>query len=228
MMIPYKDIKKLWFLAGGRCSKPDCEEECIKFLDAHDPAIISEMAHVIVRQPAGPQSVPSDGEDTYKNLILLCPAHHSQIDKAPEGIYPVELMHQWKKEREERVSNSFSGIRYSDRLQLAVAIKRLLLRNKSAWEEYGPGSEDAKKNPMSNRHEIWTFRKLDTIVPNNRRIVVMIEKHKRFFEIADYKICALFIEHAKGFERNCYERTEGVPRFPIAFERMIDRYIGIH
>jgi len=227
MMIPDKDIKKLWNLAAGRCSKPGCEEECIKFLSAYGLTIMGGMAHVIAKQPAGSRSEPSGGENTYENLILLCPTHSSQIDKAPEGIYTAELMHKWKKAHEEHVNNSFLSLRYSDRLQLAVAIKRLLLKNKSAWEQYGPGSEEAKKNPLSDMHEIWTLRKLDTIVRNNRQIVLMIEQNKDYFEIADYKTCAHFIEHAEGFERNCYVRTEGVPRFPIDFEMMIDRYVGI-
>jgi hypothetical protein len=226
-MMPYKDIKKLWSLAAGRCSKPGCEEECIKFLDEHDLTSIGEMAHVIAKQPAGSRGLPSGGENTYEYLILLCPTHHRQIDKAPEGIYSSELMRKWKKAHEEHVNNSFLNLRYSDRLQLAVAIKRLLLKNKIAWEQYGPGSQDAKNNPMSNMHEIWTLRKLDTIVPNNRQIVLMIEQNKDYFEIADYKTCVHFIEHAEGFERDCYVRTESVPRFPIDFERMIDRYFGM-
>lgn len=227
MAIPEKDIKKLWGLAAGRCSKPGCEEECIKFLNSYDPTVIGEMAHVIARKPDGPRGLTIGGEDTYENLILLCPTHHTEIDRAPEGIFTAEIIYGWKRRHEERVRNSFLSPHFPDAQRLAIEIKRLLVKNKITWERYGPDSEEARRNPLSNLHEIWTLRKLDTIVPNNRRIIRMIEQNEEHFNISDYRICAQFIEHAEGFERNCYVRTEGVPRFPIEFEKVIDSYARI-
>ncbi len=84
MPISEQDIKKLWGLAAGRCSKPGCGDDCVKFFGA-DPTIIGEMAHVIARQPKGRRGVPGGGSNSYDNLILLCPTHHTEIDKAPEG-----------------------------------------------------------------------------------------------------------------------------------------------
>ena len=71
---------------------------------------------------------------------------------------------------------------------------------------------------------MWELRKLDTLVPNNHRIVQMINQNSELIDITDYPVCIAFIEHTKGFEQNCYVRTEGVPRFPIDFERLVDRY----
>lgn len=227
MAIPEKDIKKLWGLAAGRCSKPGCEDECIKFLDATDPTVIGEMAHVIAKKPDGPRGMPSGGEDTYENLILLCPTHHTEIDKAPEGIFSAEIIHNWKQAHELRVSNSFLSPRFPDRYQLAVAIKRLMIKNKSAWQQYGPESEEAIRNPLSNLYQVWTLRKLDTLIPNNRRIIRMIEQNQDYFDLGDYNACTQFIEHAEGFEHNCYVRTEGIPRFPTDFEKVINRYAGL-
>jgi len=224
MAISEKDIKKLWGLAAGRCSKPGCEEECITFLDPDDPTVIGEMAHVIARKPDGPRGVPDGGDDTYENLILLCPTHHRQVDKAHEGVYPATALHRWKQRHEERVRQSFLSPRYSDRTQLAGAIKRLLIKNKATWQQYGPESEEAKRNPLSNSHEVWELRKLDTIVPNNRKIIRIVEQNQDLFEVNDFQSCMQFVQHAEGFERNCYVRTEGVPRFPKAFEEVIDRY----
>ncbi len=202
------------------------EEECIKFLDADDPTIIGEMAHVIAKKPDGPRGTATGGDNTYDNLILLCPTHHTEIDKAPAGVFPVAVIQGWKKAHEDRVRNSFLSPQFCDQKQLGVAIKRLMLTNQSAWERYGPESDEARKNPLSNLHKIWELRKLDTIVPNNRRIVRMIEQNQDLFDIADYEACTHFVEHAEGFERNCYVRTEGVPRFPPNFEKVIDRYAG--
>lgn len=227
MAVAEKDIKKLWGLAAGRCSKPGCEAECIRFLDANDPTVVGEMAHVIAKKPDGPRGVPEGGDDSYENLILLCPTHHTEIDKAPNEFFPAETIIRWKTDHEQRVRNSFLSPRFSRREELAVAIKRLLISNKGTWQHYGPDSEEATRNPLSNMHTVWELRKLDTIVPNNRRIIRMIETNKELFDIKDYEICAQFVEHAEGFERNCYSRTEGVPRFPVDFEMVINRYARI-
>jgi len=218
------DIKKLWGLAAGRCSRPDCAQECIRFLDSNDPTIIGEMAHIIAKKPGGPRGQAGGGEDTYENLILLCPTHHTEIDKAPDGVFPVELIHKWKLKHEERIRNFFVSPTFADRYSLGSTIKRLLIENKATWQHYGPESSEAQTNPLSNLAEIWQFQKLATIVPNNRRIILLIEQNKDQIEINDYIHCVAFVEHAKGFERSCYIRTEGVPLFPVTFERLVDRY----
>lgn len=69
MSVSTKDLKKLWGMAAGRCSKPGCAVECIRFLDAGDPTVIGEMAHIIANKPDGPRGQPEGGEDTYENLI---------------------------------------------------------------------------------------------------------------------------------------------------------------
>jgi hypothetical protein len=227
MGLSEQDIKKLWGLAAGRCSRPGCEQECIRFLNSDIPTVIGEMAHVIAKQPAGPRGRPEGGEDTYENVILLCPTHHTEIDKAPEGAFPVALLHEWKRSHEERVRTSFLSPRHADRPSLGSAIKRLLIENKAAWQQYGPESPEAKRNPVSNLAELWQLRKLDTIVPNNRRIINLLAQNRELVDIDDYLHCVEFIEHAEGFELNCYTRTEGIPRFPQSFETVIDRYAGI-
>lgn len=224
MSIPEKDIKKLWGLAAGRCSCPGCEQECIPFLDASGPTVIGEMAHVIAKQPRGPRGQADGGADSYENLILLCPTHHTEIDKAPEGTFPVELIHQWKAEHEDRVRSSFQSSRQPDRKTLGVTIARLLLTNKATWTQYGPESEEAQRNPLSNSARLWELRKLDTVVPNNRKIINLLQQNQDLVDLADCSVCAAFVEHAAGFERNCYTRTEGVPRFPSAFEQLVNRY----
>jgi hypothetical protein len=226
MAISEKDIKKLWGLAAGRCAKPGCEEECIKFLAADNPTIIGEMAHVIAKKPNGPRGSKVCGEDTYENIVLLCPTHHTEIDKAPEGTFSIEQIHEWKRAHEDRVRSSFLSPRFGDRRQMAEAMKRLMIKKKTAWKQYGPESDEAIRNPLSNLNAIWELRKLDTLVPNNRCLIQIIEQNERLFGIDDFATTRQFIEHAEGFERNCHVRTEGVPRFPINFDELVDRYVA--
>lgn len=224
MTISERDLKVLWGSAAGRCSRPGCDEECIRFLDHSDPTIIGEMAHIIAKKPQGPRGVETGGEDTYENLILLCPTHHTEIDKASDGVYSADILYQWKKSHEDQVRNSFQGSQYESLQHPANVVMRYLIENKTASQQYGPESEEAKHNPLSSMVQTWALRKLDTIVPNNRRIINIIKQNRSLFELNDYQKCALFIEHAEGFERNCYQRTEGALRFPVDFERLIDGY----
>ena len=182
MSISSKDIKKLWGMAAGRCSKPGCTEECIKFLDSGDFTIIGEMAHIIAKKPDGPRGQADGGDDTHENLILLCPTHHTEIDKSPEGTFSVEEILRWKELHEQNIANSFVSEKYETKQALADTVKRLLIQNYRIWKSCGPESDEAKRNPMSNLVEIWNFRKLDTIVPNNRRIINIINTNSELIE----------------------------------------------
>jgi len=222
MSISEKDIKKLWGLAGGRCSFPGCDEKCLPFLDSEDPTVIGEMAHVIAKKPKGPRGQKGGGDDTYENLILLCPTHHRTIDKAPEGKFTVEIIHKWKEEHEAEVDSTFLSPKFNNKKELCTQIKRLLIENHQIWLRYGPESLTAKNNPLSNMHEIWKFRKLETLVPNNRRIMNLILTNKEQFSLKEYEYCCEFIEHAEGFEENAYLRRDDVPMFPKQFQEVID------
>ena len=223
MAIKEKDIKKLWGLAAGHCSYPGCDTECVAFL-SESSTVIGEMAHVISKKPSGPRGEFGHGDDSYDNLILLCPTHHAIIDKAPEEEYPPGLLNQWKAEHENRVRESFSVPHFEDKKSLCVAIKRLLVENYQIWKTYGPDSEQANNNPLSNLYKIWELRKLSVIIPNNRRIINLIRSHSKYFSIEEYKCCCKFIEHVEGFEANAYSRKEGVPKFPLEFEEVVNKY----
>ncbi len=189
--------------------------------------MIGEMAHIIAQQPDGPRGQPGGGEDSYENLILLCPTHHTEIDKAPEGIFSVEELKRWKWEHENRISRSFLSPVFDSKKEMGLKIKRLLIQNHRIWKNSGPESQEAASNPLSSHVEIWNLRKLDTIVPNNRKVINIINNNEYLIDVNDLDACYHFVEHAEGFERNCYKRTEGVLRFPVEFERVIDNYVQV-
>jgi hypothetical protein len=226
MSIADKDIKKLWGLAAGRCSHPACDKVCISFF-GNDSTIIGEMAHVIAKKPKGPRGIASGGEDTYENLILLCPTHHTEVDKSPENSFPPDVLFNWKQKHEAKVAAAFISLSFDSSKKMAVYIQKLLIENRTVWKTYGPESLEAKRNPLSNLAELWVLRKLDTIVPNNRRIINVIQKNRHLFDVEAFESACEFIEHAEGFERNCYERTEGIQLFPQQFENMVKVYAGI-
>jgi hypothetical protein len=218
------DIKKLWGLSAGRCNHPECNVECIQFLNGGNATLIGEMAHVIAKSSKGPRAIgDSGGSDDYDNRILLCPTHHRIIDKAPDGEFPPGLLLDWKKKHEASVRLAFSIESFSDLKLLAQEINLLLQENYQAWSTYGPESEIARRNPFSSASFIWALRKLDSVVPNNKRIMELLRRHRHLFSTVDYNICTKFIEHALAFELNCYQRqdSDAVARFPLAFSELI-------
>jgi hypothetical protein len=226
MTISSKDVALLWGRAAGRCSHPGCNEECIRFL-AQAATSIGEMAHIIARSPKGRRGIKDGGGNVYGNLILLCPTHHTLIDKAPEGTFPVELLREWKALHEQKVDDSLKSPHFESVKDASIYIANLLIENRAVWETYGPESSEAKRNPISTSSEMWHLRKLEQIVPNNRRIINTINRNSKLFNVKDYELARRFIEHAEGFERSSYVRLEGVPKFPTDFREMIYGQTGV-
>jgi hypothetical protein len=222
MSVSEAESKKLWGKAAGRCSFPSCAIDLLPMLNSSRLTVIGEMAHQIAKQPGGPRGIAKGGSDTYENLILLCPTHHTFIDKSPEGTYSVEQIKQWKTLHEQRVDSSFNAVECADRFELNRIVRDLLQENHLCWLTYGPESKEAKKNPQSTLAEIWSFRKLSVVIPNNKKISNLLKSHAHFFGLAEYSMCCEFIEHAAGFESNSILPTEGVPRFPKGFSEVFN------
>ena len=227
MKITEMDIKKLWGKAAGHCCFTNCETDCIHVLESsQDSVVIGEMAHVIARNATGPRGKEDHVEDnSYDNLILLCPTHHTLVDKAPDS-YPVDKLLAMKKAMEERVSKMWNDTKvFSSVEDMCQAIAKLLIRNKSVWKEYGPESELAQRDPFSNMATYWDLQKLSVIVPNNKKIISIIEANQNLFDIKFYSVAVEFIEHANAFEQNCYDRIDHAKRFPLAFEKEVFSYV---
>ena len=222
MAISEPDIKRLWGKAAGLCSHPDCNTDCLPFLDLDSPTVVGEMAHVIAKKEKGPRGRKGGGDDTYANLILLCPTHHTLVDKAPDGTFPVDTLLTWKAEHERNVEQSMASPVFSDRDHFNRYVNRLLVENHACWSTYGPESPEARRNPNSTAGRIWQFRKLSFIVPNNRKVILAIHAHKNYFNSTEYALVCKFVEHAEGFESNCTNRVEGVPRFPTGFSELFN------
>lgn len=104
LAISDKDIKLLWGRAGGHCSAPRCPEDLTRYLAKSGDIVLGQMAHVIGRQPGAARSDEKVGiDDSYENLILLCPNHHTLVDKA-EHDHPVSLLRRWKQDWEQEVA----------------------------------------------------------------------------------------------------------------------------
>lgn len=218
MAISDNTAKLLWGRAAGICSNPTCREDLTVLLDGNRSFNVGEMAHVIAQQPSGPRGQLTGGGDDYENLILLCPTCHRLVDKAPDGEYPPETLFCWKAEHEQTIRSYGQDQIFESIGDLKSYVSRRLAENKALWQNFGPVSTVAKNDPGSNLHVLWALRKLDTIIPNNTKILNAVESN---FGLLDAEQIAVFMDfkiHASAFESHQYQRLDSYPQFPARFE----------
>lgn len=104
MAISDVDFKVLWGRAAGFCSNPDCCED-LTVVIKNENYNIGEMAHIIAKSENGPRGIKDCVDNSYNNLILLCPNCHKHIDKGPKSAYPKAVILEWKEKAENRRSS---------------------------------------------------------------------------------------------------------------------------
>ena len=208
MPIAEKDIKLLWGGAAGHCSNPDCRQKLSETNEMGMSFLTGEMAHIIARNVGGPRGGVEGGPDAYENLILLCPTCHRKIDKAPEGSYPPEHLHAWKAQHEQWVDSWSQANKMQSTKELMVFIAQLLAENKHYFDDYGPHSGAAASDPASSAFAIWVARRLDTILPNNRKILEALQVNANLIPTDMAGGVLAFKDHAQGYEMNQYGRLE--------------------
>lgn len=221
-----KDIKLLWGRSAGRCAFPGCNCELTAFVEKGN-CVIGEMAHVISHSPNAPtRNDEIGGNNTYENLILLCPTHHTLIDKKElKHNFPEQLVKKWKYEHEQKVYKLYSVPQFASWDEIRIAILKMLLENRIIWEQYGPNSQEAIANPMSNAISIWDLRRIDTIIPNNEKILNIIDKHIHLLPktLNFLEAVEAFRVHTSSYKKHVYDGPiEGYKRFPTNFEEFFN------
>ena len=99
---------------------PECKAELFK-----ESGDIMEKAHIIPY---------CDTEDnSYENLIILCPNCHTNFDK--NGAFSVDEVKTWKQIRKDEFERFFSK-KYDTFEELKSEVVPLLLRNQAIFENY--------------------------------------------------------------------------------------------
>jgi len=74
--------------------------------------IVGEEAHIRSSKATGPRhdpDYPIDKLNEYENLVLLCPTHHTIIDKDGGSAWPIDVVLRMKIDHEARVDAALSG-----------------------------------------------------------------------------------------------------------------------
>lgn len=127
---------------------------------------LGEQAHIVGDKPGSARyksPLTAEQRDSYHNLILLCPTHHTEID-SNEADWPVEKLHQIKSEHElwvtETLSETIDHVRLAKQATVAsivdAAVTLCDLQEWKNWTSFAlaPDPTWAKTKPT----EISEFR----------------------------------------------------------------------
>ena len=228
MGITQKTIKLLWGNAAGRCAFPNCPLRlCTDSSGPNAPYTIGEMAHICGEKPEARRynasQSPSE-RDGYGNLILLCPTHHTTIDKIENELeYSVAKLNTMKSNHEIKANRRFDTQIFRNKYEVATHIYPLLVENHQSFLSYGPQSEIARRNPVSDAYGIWLSERLSTILPNNRAITDILKGNVTLFASSEQPAVSRFLIHARRYEAWVIDDVtyETVIRFPTEFEEII-------
>ncbi len=231
--IPINVTRQLWGQCGGFCQNPSCNRPLFREV-ADEPVSIANVAHIIGHGSDGPRSdhelaifIDKDG---FENLIMLCLECHKIVDDL-ERAFAVEQMRLWKATHAGKIRSIFSVPSITNERELLSEVNDLLEENAALFRECGPYSENVLSGLGGDGLKIWKKRCLDTILPNNQRIVSLIEINKRSFpypwdvyrRMLDYKI------HAEAFQDNCLtdQKINDYKLFPRTFDHFVKSRLGI-
>lgn len=161
---------------------------------------------------------------------MLCLECHKVVDEL-ERIFSVEEMQSWKAAHAEKITSLFSIPTITNERELLAEVNDLLEENAALFRECGPYSESVLSGLGGDGLIVWRKRCLDTILPNNQRIIGLIERNKRNFHypwdvyprMLEYKI------HADAFQDNCLtdHKVNDYKLFPRTFDHFVKSRLGI-
>ncbi|AYR19467.1 HNH endonuclease [Alcaligenes faecalis] len=165
MAIKGKDIKILWGRSGNRCAI--CRTQLTQDAAAVSATFtLGEQAHIVGEKDnaaRGESPLSPEERDSYHNLILLCPNHHTEIDKN-EADWPVERLHLAKSKHElwvtETLSETIDHVKLAHQATVSAVIDSAVeycdLEKWQAWTShaFSPTQQWPKERPDA----IWKFR----------------------------------------------------------------------
>jgi len=192
--------RRLYAESMGKCMNPSCNKEL--FCKNGD---IIEKAHI--------DAYCETEDNSFENLVLLCPNCHTDFDK--NQAFSAEEILNWKKIRREELEKFFSK-KYDTFEDLKRDVFPLLLENKTIFENYY----------LKNRRELWDKFEA-TILSNNRKLKMLFSanldliQHHETNAFSNLAYIQLFITHVDEFEATrCDEEKSREILFPAEINSM--------
>lgn len=220
---PYVKLQ-LFADSGGYCQNPECNLALFHNIGESN-FHIAEMAHIIGASNDGPRSSTSlkaIDKGKFENLILLCPNCHTKIDKA-ENEFSDDLLKKWKLNHSSKIQSIFGIKEYKDRLEIKQVVKKIMLENKVLFDRFGPLT-DERFNPESEFPKKWREGIHTTILPNNRKLLQIIEVNYTLLNPGEEIMFAEFKQHVRDFEDKHINNNEiSGATFPIKMNNIFDK-----
>lgn len=195
--------RRLWAESMGRCMNPDCRAEL--FINNSD---IMEKAHI--------GAYYETEDNSYENLIVLCPNCHKKFDKT--GFIDENIVKQWKEIRRNELENFFS-VELSSFDQLKEKVVPVLSENYSIYKSYY----------LSGNKSLWDKFE-PQILSNNEKLKLLFENNRTLFQQHSYKeysnleLIQKFITHVDEFK---ITRDDGEKLREVLFPQEINSIFGI-
>lgn len=207
---------RLFADSGGYCQRTECPNRL--FVDTGTKNIhVAEMAHIIAASRSGPRAdvtATSAEKGSYENLILLCANCHTTIDKAP-GDFPDDMIKGWKRKHIERINSLFGAVEYPDRASARKVIEPALAENRAVFDQYGPNNA-YRQDPESELAKVWQRKMRAIILPNNRKILTVLDANRHHLSELETKTLEAFRQHIDDLEAKHIGEGSGdiASRFP--------------
>jgi hypothetical protein len=214
---------RLFADSGGYCQNPKCSNRL--FVDTGTKNIhVAEMAHIIAASDDGPRAdakVSAVDKGSYDNLILLCANCHTTIDKAAKD-FPDAMVSDWKCKHVARIASLFGAVEYADRGAARKAIEPPLAENRAVFDQYGPDN-DYCADPESELAKVWQRKMRAIILPNNRKVLTVLDANSRYLTGDERKTLEAFRQHIDDLEaKHIGDGTGDVAsRFPAGMNTIL-------
>lgn len=132
--------REIAMLSGYKCSFPGCEQNLM--LDGS--SFIGEISSIEALHPHGPRHNPSKIEDELvqiDNYLLLCPNHHTIIDRQPE-LYSTEWLRKARKDHFDRISGILAKSKNLEPIKLDEQVEISLKEAVDIWKENRENSSE--------------------------------------------------------------------------------------
>lgn len=125
--IPLATQAALWTISNGQCYAPGCAMPVVLEVRPGVYQKNSQVAHIYGVRPGAERYQPdmaAEKRDSFANLLLLCLAHHEEVD-GQDGArrYPAETLLMWKQKHEGKNNSALSNLRFTDTALLKVLVE---------------------------------------------------------------------------------------------------------
>ena len=184
----------------------------------------AEVAHIIAASPKGPRNDEDNAASlaTYENLILLCPTCHTIVDKAPDT-FPLPMLTTWKRDHVQLIAEAVGAVEYPDRVSARLAIEPLLDENRTVFQQYGPQNE-YRLDPESEFANVWKRKLLSKILPNNRKLLLMLDANRNLLSDEERGVVESFRQHVDDLEARHLANPKSIQgrRFPKEMNKVLE------